>query len=84
MIASQAVRRGGSAALDLCYVAAGRLDGFWELNLQPWDTAAGRIILEEAGGHVTDFGGKAFSIYQKEILATNGRVHEEMLAVLKG
>ena len=83
LVASQAVRRGGSAALDLCYVAAGRLDGFWELNLQPWDTAAGRIILEEAGGRVTNFGGKPFSIYEKEILASNGRVHEEMLAVLK-
>jgi myo-inositol-1(or 4)-monophosphatase len=83
LVASQAVRRGGSAALDLCYVAAGRLDGFWELNLQPWDTAAGRIILEEAGGRATNFGGKAFSIYEKEILASNGRVHEEMLAVLK-
>jgi myo-inositol-1(or 4)-monophosphatase len=83
LVASQAVRRGGSAALDLCYVAAGRLDGFWELNLQPWDTAAGRIILEEAGGRVTNFGGKVFSIYEKEILASNAHVHEEMLAVLK-
>ena len=83
LVASQAVRRGGSAALDLCYVAAGRLDGFWELNLQPWDTAAGRIILEEAGGRVTNFEGNTSSIYEKQILATNGRVHEEMLAVLK-
>jgi myo-inositol-1(or 4)-monophosphatase len=83
LIASQAVRRGGSAALDLCYVAAGKLDGFWELNLQPWDTAAGRIILEEAGGLVTDFNGGPFSIFMREILASNGRVHEEMLQVLK-
>jgi myo-inositol-1(or 4)-monophosphatase len=82
MVASQAVRRGGAAALDLCYVAAGRLDGFWELFLQPWDTAAGRIILEEAGGRVTDFKDGPFSIYNKEILATNGRIHEEMLAIL--
>lgn len=82
LVASQAVRRGGSAALDLCYVAAGRLDGFWELYLQPWDTAAGRIVLEEAGGRVTDFKGGPFSIYSKEILASNGRVHEEMLRVL--
>jgi myo-inositol-1(or 4)-monophosphatase len=82
LIASQAVRRGGSAALDLCYVAAGRLDGFWELYLQPWDTAAGRIILEEAGGRVTDFKGQPFNIYEKEILASNGRIHEEMLAIL--
>jgi myo-inositol-1(or 4)-monophosphatase len=83
LVASQAVRRGGSAALDLSYVAAGRLDGFWELNLQPWDTAAGRIILEEAGGRTTDFKGGPFSVYMKEILASNGRLHEQMLQVLK-
>lgn len=82
LVASQAVRRGGSAALDLCYVAAGRLDGFWEMNLHPWDTAAGRVILEEAGGRVTDFRGAPFSIYMKEILASNGRLHDEMMAVL--
>jgi myo-inositol-1(or 4)-monophosphatase len=84
LVASQAVRRGGAAALDLCYVACGRLDGFWELHLQPWDTAAGRIILEEAGGKVTNFKGSPFSIYMKEILASNGRLHEEMMAVLEG
>jgi myo-inositol-1(or 4)-monophosphatase len=83
LVASQAVRRGGSAALDLCYVAAGRLDGFWELYLQPWDTAAGRIILEEAGGRVTGFNGQPFNIYEKEILASNGHIHDEMLAILK-
>ena len=83
LVASQAVRRGGSAALDLCYVAAGRLDGFWELYLQPWDTAAGRIILEEAGGRVTDFNGQRFNIYEKEILASNGHIHQEMLAILR-
>jgi len=82
LVASQAVRRGGSAALDLCYVASGRLDGFWELYLQPWDTAAGRIILEEAGGRVTDFKGGPFSVYMEEILASNGLLHEQMLAVL--
>lgn len=82
LVASQAVRRGGSAALDLCYLAAGRLDGFWELNLQPWDTAAGGLILEEAGGRVTDFKGGPFSVYMKEILASNGLVHEEMLDIL--
>jgi myo-inositol-1(or 4)-monophosphatase len=82
LVASQAVRRGGSAALDLCYVAAGKLDGFWELNLQPWDTAAGRIILEEAGGRMTDFNGGPFSVYMKETLASNGLVHQEMLDVL--
>jgi len=79
---SQAVRRGGSAALDLCYLAAGRCDGFWELNLQPWDTAAGMVILEEAGGRVTDFKGNAFSIYLKELVASNALVHEEMLELL--
>ena len=83
LVASQAVRRGGSAALDLCYVACGRLDGFWELYLQPWDTAAGRIILEEAGGKVTNFKGAPFSIYMKEILASNGRLHGEMMGVLR-
>jgi len=82
MVESQAVRRGGAAALDLCYVAAGRLDGFWELMLQPWDTAAGRVILEEAGGRVTDFKGGPFSIYMKEILASNARIHDEMIEVL--
>jgi myo-inositol-1(or 4)-monophosphatase len=82
MVSSQAVRRGGAAALDLCYVAAGRLDGFWELYLQPWDTAAGRIIVEEAGGRITDFKGGPFFTNLKEILASNGTIHEEMLAVL--
>lgn len=82
MVESQAVRRGGAAALDLCYLAAGRVDGFWELYLQPWDTAAGRIILEEAGGRVTNFKGGPFSIYMNEILASNGQIHDEMTAVL--
>jgi myo-inositol-1(or 4)-monophosphatase len=83
MIESQAVRRGGSAALDLCYVAMGRCDGFWEMDLHPWDTAAGRVILEEAGGRITDFSGNPFSIYTKQIVASNGRIHGEMLEVLK-
>jgi myo-inositol-1(or 4)-monophosphatase len=82
LIESQAVRRGGSAALDLCYAAAGRVDGFWEMDLHPWDTAAGLVILEEAGGKVTDFAGKAFSVYGKEIVASNGRIHGEMVSVL--
>ena len=80
--ASQGVRRLGSAALDLCYVASGRLDGFWEMKLNPWDTAAGVLILEEAGGRITDFAGGPFSIYGKEMLASNGHVHEDMLRVL--
>ncbi len=79
---TQGVRRTGAAALDLCYVASGRFDGFWELKLQPWDTAAGVVILEEAGGRITDFTGQPFSIYGYEIVASNGLVHEEMLQVL--
>ncbi len=79
---SQAVRRAGSAALDLGYVALGRADGFWEMDLHPWDTAAGLVILEEAGGRVTDFADNPFSIYGKQIVASNGRIHDEMVAVL--
>jgi myo-inositol-1(or 4)-monophosphatase len=79
---AQAVRRDGSAALDLCYVACGRYDGFWELGLHPWDTAAGFLILKEAGGKITDFSGKEFSIYGEEIVATNGIIHDEMISVL--
>ena len=80
---SQAVRRGGSAALDLCYIALGRCDGFWEMDLHPWDTAAGRVILEEAGGRLSDFAGNPFSIYGKQIVASNGKIHEEMVDVLR-
>jgi len=80
---AQAVRRDGSAALDLCYVAAGRFDGFWELKLHPWDIAAGTLLVEEAGGMVTDFGGGTLDIYGQEILASNGRVHAEMIGVLQ-
>jgi len=79
---AQGIRRTGSAALDLCYVAAGRFDGFWEIKLQPWDMAAGALIVQEAGGRVTDFKGGRFSIYGQEIVASNGLVHDEMLAVL--
>jgi myo-inositol-1(or 4)-monophosphatase len=60
------------------------VDGFWELDLHPWDTAAGIVILEEAGGRVTDFSGNPFSIYGNEILASNGQIHQEMVKVLKG
>ncbi len=81
--ASQGVRRLGSAAIDLCFVACGRFDGFWEQNLKPWDTAAGELIAREAGAIVTDFSNKPFTIYKKEILATNGRIHKEMLSLLK-
>jgi len=79
----QAIRRCGSAALDLCYVACGRFDGFWELKLHPWDMAAGSLIVEEAGGRLSDFNGGEFSIYKPEALATNGLIHEPMMQVLK-
>ena len=80
---SRAIRRDGSAALDLCYLAAGRFDGFWEEKLGPWDTAAGSIIVTEAGGKVSDLSGNPFSCYGKELLANNGALHEKMLAVLR-
>lgn len=78
------IRRLGSAALDICWTACGRFDGFWEYNLNPWDVAAGCLILNEAGGKVTDFDGKEYSIYGKEILATNGQIHDEMMRVIHG
>ncbi|MGB5157316.1 inositol monophosphatase family protein [Desulfobacterium sp. N47] len=81
--ASQGVRRLGSAALDLCYTAAGRFEGFFEQDLKPWDTAAGLIIAKEAGGSVTDFSGNSFDIYKPEILATNGKIHDEMIKLLE-
>jgi myo-inositol-1(or 4)-monophosphatase len=73
------VRRAGSAALDLCNVASGRFDGFWEFNLNPWDTAAGVLIVQEAGGKVTDFTGGPFQIASTEVLASNGTIHAELL-----
>jgi myo-inositol-1(or 4)-monophosphatase len=75
---SQAVRRDGSAALDMCYLAMGRLDGFWEESLKPWDTAAGLIIVRESGGMVTNFQSDSYSIYEREILASNGLIHDQM------
>ncbi len=81
--ASQGVRRLGSAALDLCFVSCGRFDGFWEQNLNPWDTAAGALIAQEAGAAITDFSNMPFDIYEKEILATNGKIHKEMLSLLE-
>jgi myo-inositol-1(or 4)-monophosphatase len=83
LMASQEVRRDGSAALDLCYVASGRFDGFWELKLKPWDVAAGSLILTEAGGRVSDLSGSRFSIRDDEILASNGKVHEQMAEILQ-
>lgn len=79
---AQGLRRTGSAALDLCYVAAGRFDGFWEVRLSPWDMAAGSVIVREAGGRLTDFSGKDLSIYGQELVASNGHIHEAMLTVL--
>jgi myo-inositol-1(or 4)-monophosphatase len=73
------VRRAGSAALDLCNVASGRFDGYWEFNLNPWDTAAGVLMVEEAGGKVTDFSGGPFQIASRETLASNGLVHNALL-----
>lgn len=81
---SQAVRRLGSAAIDMAWVAAGRFDGFWEPRLAPWDMCAGCVIIREAGGVVSGYDGGPFSIYGKEVLATNGRVHDEMIGVLAG
>jgi myo-inositol-1(or 4)-monophosphatase len=80
---AQGVRRLGAAALDLCYVACGRFDGFWEQHLKPWDTAAGALIAGEAGSRVTDFGGAPFTVDMPEILATNGHIHAEMTKLLQ-
>jgi myo-inositol-1(or 4)-monophosphatase len=82
LMASQEVRRDGSAAIDLCFLACGRFDGFWELKLKPWDVAAGSIIVQEAGGTVSNFSGAKFSIYDDEILASNGNIHGQMIEQL--
>lgn len=76
------VRRLGSAAIDLCWVACGRFDGFWEYNLNAWDVAAGYLIVTEAGGQVSNFNGEAYSVFDKETLATNGLIHKDMLSVI--
>jgi myo-inositol-1(or 4)-monophosphatase len=78
---SHGVRRAGSAALDLSYVASGRIEAFWEFNLNPWDTAAGVLLVEEAGGSVTRFDGAPFRLDSKEVLASNGRVHAELIGL---
>jgi len=83
IMASQEVRRSGSASLDLCSVAAGRLDGYWELKLHPWDVAAGSLVVQEAGGKVSDFSGTRFSIHDKEIVASNGVIHDQILGVIR-
>ena len=76
---SHGVRRAGSAALDLAYVACGRFDAYWEFNLNSWDTAAGALLVQEAGGMISDFSAGKFQLSSREVLATNGRVHQEML-----
>lgn len=81
---ARAIRRLGSAAIDFCYVANGVFDGFWEVSLHPWDICAGKLIVEEAGGVVTDFDGDKIDIYSKRILATNSLVHKKMINVLNG
>ena len=79
---SRAVRRLGSAAIDLCYVAAGRLDGFWEMHLAPWDIAAGSLIVAEAGGRVTSIDGTRFGSRRGNVLASNGPIHEQMMQAI--
>lgn len=78
-----AIRRAGSAALDLCYVACGRFDGFWEMGLHPWDCAAGILIVSESKGKVTKFSGAQYSYYSKDLLATNSHIHHQMVKSLK-
>lgn len=80
---ARAIRRCGSAAIDLSYVAAGRFDGFWEFKLSPWDTAAAILFVTEAGGKVTDFSGNAFNPFMKECLASNSHIHSRMMEILK-
>lgn len=79
---ARAVRRLGSAAIDFCYTAEGVFDGFWEVFLHPWDMCAGKLLVEEAGGIVTDFNGNAINIFSKQILATNKLIHENMITIL--
>jgi myo-inositol-1(or 4)-monophosphatase len=78
------VRRLGSAAIDLCWVAAGRFDGFYEHNLRAWDSAAGFLIVEEAGGKITDFKGDYYSPYQRHIIASNGKIHDDLVLAVNG
>jgi myo-inositol-1(or 4)-monophosphatase len=81
---AQSVRRDGSAALDLAYVACGRFDGFWEDGLNPWDSAAGVVLIEESGGRVSDYADQPLNIYTKKVLGSNGLVHDAMRDVLNG
>jgi len=79
---AQGIRRPGSAAIDLCWLACGRIDGFWELKLHPWDTAAAKLIVEAAGGMISRINGQTYSIFDKDLLASNGRLHQAMKRVL--
>jgi len=79
---TQGVRRFGAAALDLAYVAAGRMDGFWECKLKPWDVAAGKLLVEEAGGRVTNYSGESYSVYDHRIVASNSLIHNDMLEII--
>ena len=83
LMKAQGIRRLGSAAVDLAYVACGRFEGFWEVSLSPWDMAAGVLLVQEAGGRFTDFQGSASSVYSKQVLATNGLVHDMLVEILE-
>lgn len=82
LVSARGVRRDGSAAIDMAYVACGRFDGFWEDGLNPWDMAAGVLLIEESGGQVTGYDSSKFSIYRPPVLASNGLIHAQMSAVL--
>jgi len=82
LLRSTGIRRAGSAALDLAYVACGRFDGFWEAGLNPWDIAAGSLLIEEAGGRITDFAGGSGHIWSGRVVASNNRIHGELLSIL--
>ena len=82
VVSSQGIRRAGAAAIDLCYVAAGKLDGFWEEDLKPWDTAAGALIVREAGGILSNFEEKPFNPYMKSVVAGNPLIQREILKIL--
>jgi myo-inositol-1(or 4)-monophosphatase len=82
LVRAQGVRRDGSAALNLCYVAAGRFDGFWEAHLNAWDLAAGTLIVREAGGRVTGWGGAPLDLFARHVIASNGHVHDALREVI--
>jgi len=83
LVRAQGLRRAGAAAIDLAYVACGRFDGFWEKKLKPWDTAAGQLLIEEAGGRVSDVKGHLYNPFVPEIIASNGLIHNEMVEILE-